>query len=790
MTDLFLKLVNMSITASYLVGAVILLRLLLRKAPKALHCALWALVAFRLVCPFSLESAFSLVPEREEITLNTIRAESADSAPRAEKPVSTRHPETAATIAASDDVTPEYDFEPPVTGTILLNLTAIWFAGMGLMLLYAVESYWRIHRKAAPSICIGSNVWICDHIDSPFVLGLIKPRIYLPSALKSGDADYVLAHERAHLKRKDHWWKPLGFLLLSVYWFNPVLWIAYILLCRDIEMACDEEVVRDMDVPEKKAYSTALLNCSLPRHMIAACPLAFGEVGVKERVKKVLHYKKPALWIILIAVIVCILAAACLLTDPKDADTWDTSALTGIAELSEDSQDRETIRLSAAMETLNWGTVPDGLLRSDATFFDPQYYGDCLYLGCDNGGTYRLLRFRQNENGQYEYESIHHFNANDLDRDGETILSTANLSDGSSDLRVLLIDDEDITGIGCNSGTWRYIRITRWPSIVVLDKSWWGEMDDYYYYIRRDIPPCMEYSTDENGMPVFGETVAFDAKSNYMFNANVTFYGGVNRPGTFTPEDTELQKLAEILADIPAEAIEYCQTKRDTDLYVNLMVYLHSGGRYDEAESTLSFHLMEEDVFLTVYTTTGGDLYQNPTHYSIDNAELEEFLASLCDNSRRSSNVIVTLSYEVPVICSHGDITIQIKPLLNWEYEVVKYTNDQTPFGIRGRPKGKTEGWIFFSWQPDIAKLSGPIQVESEKGGANEDNTQWRLPYCKNYSEDAQEINDYEKMWSSITFPELSEHFAIVNDGADQWFADHYSEIVTTFGPDTFQSAS
>ena len=312
MTVLFLKLVNMSITGSFLVAAVIVLRLLLRKAPKAIHCALWAMVAIRLICPFSPESALSLMPKQEPITTESFQSEPVSPSPSVEHGFVAYESPTGE-ITYSGTVTVDHTGGP---FPFLLWLTGIWLAGMGLMLLYAAESYLKICRKAAPSIPIGNGVWICDRIDTPFILGLIRPRIYLPSALDSADADFVLAHERTHLNRKDHWWKPLGFALLGIYWFNPVLWLAYILLCRDIEMACDEKVVKTMGIDEKKSYATALLNCSLPRHWIAVCPLAFGEVGVKQRVKNVLHYKKPAFWIILISVVLCITAAVCLLTDP------------------------------------------------------------------------------------------------------------------------------------------------------------------------------------------------------------------------------------------------------------------------------------------------------------------------------------------------------------------------------------------------------------------------------------------------------------------------------------------
>lgn len=314
MTNLFLKLVNMSITASWLVGAVVLLRLLLKKAPKAIHCCLWALVAIRLVCPFTLESSISLVPRQTPITVQTFQPEAIAPSPSVEYGIIRQESPTGELSPAP--VMAVNHLDTPFSAILPDYLSAIWLAGLCFLLIYAAESWLRIRQRVIPSIQIGSDLWICDHIDTPFILGIVRPRIYIPSILASQDTNYVLAHERTHLKRKDHWWKPFGFLLLSVYWFNPVIWIAYCLLCRDIEMACDENVIRNMDIAEKKAYSTALLNCSLPRHRIAACPLAFGEVGVRNRVKKVLHYRKPPFRTILIAAVLCLLSAICLLTNP------------------------------------------------------------------------------------------------------------------------------------------------------------------------------------------------------------------------------------------------------------------------------------------------------------------------------------------------------------------------------------------------------------------------------------------------------------------------------------------
>ena len=311
MSNVFLKCFNLSITAGWLILAVILVRLLLKKAPKRIVCLLWALVAVRLICPFSIESALSLVPS----------AETVDTTHYAARPY-IRSGVDIIDDAANDYLGDRY-FEGVTVPTAespanpINILSVVWLVGIAALLLYALISYLRLRKSVAASIPVRDGILACDEVKSPFILGTIKPRIYIPSSLKGETLRHVITHETAHIKRHDHWWKPLGFLILAVYWFHPLCWIAYVLLCRDMETACDEAVIRDMDKESKAAYSQALLDCSLPRRRIAACPLAFGEVGVKERVRSVLNYKKPAFWIIVVAVVSCIVVAVCFLTDPK-----------------------------------------------------------------------------------------------------------------------------------------------------------------------------------------------------------------------------------------------------------------------------------------------------------------------------------------------------------------------------------------------------------------------------------------------------------------------------------------
>ena len=312
MAAVFLKLLNLSISASWLVLAVLVLRLVSKRSPKWINVLLWGIVALRLVLPFSIESALSLIPSAE--TVSPVAVQSAP-APTITSGVSVIDNAVNPSLSEHFAAVPTASVNPLYVWTEIAGW--VWLIGLGAMLLYALASYLRLRRRVSVSLPIQDNIYLCDAISSPFILGVVKPHIYLPSGLDEVQRQNVLSHERAHLARRDHWWKPLGFALLAVYWFNPVLWLAYALLCRDIELACDERVIRTMDESAVKTYSTVLLACSMPRKAVITCPLAFGEVGVKERVKNALHYKKPAFWVVAASVAVCVVVAVCFLTDPE-----------------------------------------------------------------------------------------------------------------------------------------------------------------------------------------------------------------------------------------------------------------------------------------------------------------------------------------------------------------------------------------------------------------------------------------------------------------------------------------
>lgn len=310
MSELFLKIVNMSISASWVVIAVLTLRFCLKKAPKWVNVLLWGIVAVRMVFPFSIESVLSLIPSAETIS-PTIMMEQSPS-------VQTGVPALNHVInpVISGSFTPAPGASANPLQIWIPVLAGIWLFGIAALFLYSAVSYWRLRRKVCEAVILRGNIYQSEKVCSPFVLGIIRPKIYLPYHMDSREMDHVIAHEQTHIRRKDHWWKPLGFLLLTTHWFNPLMWLSYILLCRDIELACDEKVIRKMSNEQRADYTQALVACSVDRRLITACPLAFGEIGVKERVKSVMNYKKPAFWIVLASVIVCAVIAVCFLTNP------------------------------------------------------------------------------------------------------------------------------------------------------------------------------------------------------------------------------------------------------------------------------------------------------------------------------------------------------------------------------------------------------------------------------------------------------------------------------------------
>lgn len=370
MTELFLHVVNISISASWLVLAVLLARLVLKRAPKWAYVLLWGIVGVRLIFPFSLESALSLIPSVETISPTILT----DATPKVYTGFPTLNQSINPVLSQAAASAP--DSAPNLLEIWLPVLAVLWFFGVAALLGWSAVSYLRLRRRVATAVRLEDNLYQSEAVLSPFVLGLVHPRMYLPFYLDQDTMEHVVSHERSHIQRRDHCWKPLGFILLSVYWFNPLLWLAYLLLCRDIELACDEKVVRGMEPQQRADYSQALLSCSVRRPVIAACPLAFGEVGVKQRVKSVLRYQRPTVLAVAASVVVCAIVGVCFLTNPPiprgfpmqghnvaDLDPQEiTEQIARIERLQDASTlnvnpDQFEVRLNADFQWVDTGTV-------------------------------------------------------------------------------------------------------------------------------------------------------------------------------------------------------------------------------------------------------------------------------------------------------------------------------------------------------------------------------------------------------------------------------------------------
>ena len=315
MSAVFLKILNMSIPASWIAMIVLVLRLCLKRAPKWWNVLLWGLVAVRLMLPVSIESSLSLLPRAEVVRPAVI----APAVPGGAAPMIGGAAAVASDTAAS-------------SLSVWTILGWVWLFGVLVLVLYTLVSTLRLRHQVREAVRLQGNIYQSEQVASPFVLGILRPKVYLPYHMDSREAQHVLAHEQAHLRRGDHFWKPLGFLLLTIHWFNPLMWLSYAMLCRDIELACDEKVIRDLRREERADYMQALVACSVNRRRIAACPLAFGETGVKERVKSVMNYKKPTLWVMLLALALCVVLAGCFLTDPKSTNSDRTAATASSSE--------------------------------------------------------------------------------------------------------------------------------------------------------------------------------------------------------------------------------------------------------------------------------------------------------------------------------------------------------------------------------------------------------------------------------------------------------------------------
>jgi len=311
MSELFLTVLNMSFTASYIILIVILIRLLLKKAPKSITYALWGVVAFRLIIPFSFKSKFSLLPAQT----NTV--------PVPHDIIYQQNPQINSGIEVIDTFVSNILPAPAVDASvnplqIYVGIGSyIWISGVIALLVYSLVSVMILKRQLRSIQIIERNIYQAENLKTPFVLGLIRPKIYLPAGLNEDERNYILLHEKIHIRRKDHIIKILAFLIVAIHWFNPLVWIAFMLMSTDMELSCDEKVLNEINEEIKKPYAKSLLSLAAGRHILNGSPLAFGEGNVKERIKNVLNYKKPKFWAVLTGFVLIIAASIGLLSNPK-----------------------------------------------------------------------------------------------------------------------------------------------------------------------------------------------------------------------------------------------------------------------------------------------------------------------------------------------------------------------------------------------------------------------------------------------------------------------------------------
>lgn len=667
MTDCFLTILDMSLSASWLVLAIIAARFLLKKAPRWLTCSLWALVALRLICPFSFESAVSLIPEFsippttvEETLPERVQDLIWDTSSSPGDKMSVAIPDNEGIpvvyeVYLSEDGTtkPVAPRQVPLAWPRIA--ASLWLAGITALLLYAAVSYLRIRKKVQASIDLGHQVFLCDYIQTPFILGILRPKIYLPSEMDPRDAAHVLAHERAHLKRRDHWWKPLGFVLLCLHWFNPLLWIAYILLCRDIELACDERVIKTMGKPEKKAYSEALLKCSIPRHMILACPLAFGEVGVKQRIRSVLRYKKPSFWIILVSIPVILTIAVCFLTEPQrhtvanilELHPQEISKILLWSRTSRaDFEEKEKVEeFWDFLNTLEFDPVPVSGKPIEEDLDDNNWNYQTIDIYCKDRVEHILFN--------YDYSLV-------WTRD----------SDGNNSLPYRMQD----------------------PSLLR------DYMNDHVTPVNnRETSAAPFAKQDQPAQWLQG--VCMDALRSVCFCNDYTNYLSA----------AQARELIDILNSIPESAIgDPCYDEDFT---------------FDHRTQSIPLFLLRDDAndltgILTYYNDSielslvdssnfGMRLWENAkcTAYicTVSSKDLASFFGKLAADP---PNLLATsasgyLFNEKLEVISDGEFTMSFHTLENWDYEIIHPEAGEDFFGFRCRPKKEEKGWITFGWWGD-----------------------------------------------------------------------------------------
>lgn len=431
MERIFIQLVNMSLVAGWLILAVLLIRGIFNKLPKAFRCVLWGLVALRLICPWSIESDMSIIPKAEiiadddtnisilsgdkeldnniadvlhneklennVIVNNSYEGNGVDTVVKENNGVVNDN--SNMNIHNTINNTTQRNIKESAFSISLSALSKVWIMGVVIMAVYYMVSYVILKRKVRVCVRYEKNIYLCDNIPSAFILGLVCPKIYVPSHLSKVELANVIKHERAHLSRHDNWWKPLGFLLLSVYWFNPIIWVAYIMFCKDVELACDEKVVKTMDVAEVKEYSNTLLECSISRKLIVAAPLAFGGLAVKSRIKSVINYKKPTFWVIILSIAISVVIAIGFMTNPATKDKNNLSN-----EVGENSETDTTDTTDTAEP--NDTIIKLGLEEIISEAIQRKNIGIAHYGNCELFDSYRIVDVEEKDGKDIYYLQV------------------------------------------------------------------------------------------------------------------------------------------------------------------------------------------------------------------------------------------------------------------------------------------------------------------------------------------------------------------------------------------------
>ncbi len=676
MKSLFQFLLERSLDVTWLVLAVLALRFLLKRAPKWLRCWLWALVALRLLCTFSLESSLSLVPQREIIrgpVISQSQASAVDAPPVLETQIEwmPASPLPEANLSVSHNpVSSVPDSDPTLdTPDWMMLGSLIWAAGSLALAAYACVSYWRVRQKVSASISVAADVFLCDYIDTPFLLGSLRPRIYLPTSLDPEDLACVLSHERAHLARRDHWWKPLGFGLLILYWFHPLLWISYLLFCRDLELACDERVIRNLDARGKKAYSQTLLKCSVPRNTLAVCPLAFGEVGVLQRIRSIANYRKPGFWILAASVIALAAAALFFATSPKRHTLYDLMDLP-VREIDEIALWSHKGRVTCSGENLQ-----QILDLFDALEYDPEPLSQTPILedADANHWSYWFAEIECGEEITKIYSDYDHTKVWMIQPDGTIGLPYAlkepeilqnYLSDYVTPILGRYVTREAYATAE-EPGLW--LKMVS-PEAISAARLWTVLEDrtlDTRYLSGKNLPELVNLL---NAIP---ETALGEMQTDPEFTYDDLRYFVT---GDSWPENFRKTPGAFLLLE--DEACDFTALLRSYDDKVELL-------------------LIEDFVWQTSH------LFVQPGYarcWTLDSQELEAYLLNLKDYIPQIWTWVGSrhaFSREYTQI-SDGQTTISTYFLLDWDYEILEPGGQS--FGFRCRPKDESSGWIYFEW--------------------------------------------------------------------------------------------